>query len=77
MLSRIISIIVMAGFLVTGCAQNKKTELESENVETIENIQQLSNFGFSAPGLMEMTGLNAKLPEISAAIFQPLRSDPW
>ena len=25
----------MVGFLVTGCAQNKKTELDSENVQTI------------------------------------------
>ena len=36
--------------------------------ETINRLKQLSNFGFSSPGFTEMVGMNAKLPEVAAAI---------
>ena len=40
----------------------------SANVDTVERIRQLSNFGFDTPGITSHNGLNAKLPEISAAV---------
>jgi dTDP-4-amino-4,6-dideoxygalactose transaminase len=40
----------------------------SSDSAAIETMRQLSNFGFSSPGQTTLSGLNAKLPEISAAI---------
>lgn len=36
--------------------------------DTINTIRQLSNFGFTSPGIAASVGTNAKLPEISAAV---------
>ncbi len=40
----------------------------SADAGLIDRLRRLSNFGFSAPGVSDEHGFNAKLPEISAAV---------
>jgi dTDP-4-amino-4,6-dideoxygalactose transaminase len=40
----------------------------SQDTAIIQSIRKASNFGFLSPGISDQIGLNAKLPELSAAV---------
>ena len=60
----------MAGFLVTGCAQNKKTELDSENVQTIASEGEIVSV---TPEELNQAGTEIVLVDVSLVI-SPLHS---